>query len=174
MRRTEKENKVAMYSDALAGASFAFLTEFGRMSVPDVDAFRADLRKMGCRAHVVKNTLARIVFERNNVEQIVEYLAGPSLLISGSGEVSPVAKALVKAARRYPTLKLKAIVYESAVYPADQIKHFTDMPTTAEIRARLAGVFCAPLSMFVRVLNGPQRVASVLKQYADKMAKESQ
>lgn len=170
MRREEKENKVAMYAEALDGATFAFLTEFGKMSVPDVDTFRADMRKMGCSTHVVKNTLARIVFERNGIEQVVEYLAGPSLLISGSSEVSPVAKALVKAGRKFPALKIKAVVYDSQVYPGDQIKHFTDMPTKDEIRARLVGAFSAPISMFVRVLNAPQRFASVLKQYADKQA----
>jgi large subunit ribosomal protein L10 len=170
MKRAEKANKIEMYADALAGASFAFLTEFGKMKVPEVEQFRADMRGMGCKTHVVKNTLARIVFERNEIEQVVEYLAGPSLLISGSAEVSPVAKALVKAARKYPALKLKAIVYDSQVYPAEQIKHFTDMPTKDEIRARLVGAFSAPVSMFVRVLNAPQRIASVLKQYADKQA----
>jgi large subunit ribosomal protein L10 len=170
MNRANKSAKIEMYAEALAGASFAFLTEFGKVSVPDTDKFRSDMRNLGCDVHVVKNTLARIVFERNGVEQIVEYLAGPSLLISGTGEVSPVAKALVKVARRTPTLKLKAIVYESQVYPADQIKHFTEMPTKEEIRARLVGAFSAPISSFVRVLNTPQRFASVLKQYADKQA----
>lgn len=170
MNRADKASKIEMYAEALSGASFAFLTEFGKMSVPDVEKFRADMRGMGCSTHVVKNTLARIVFERNGIEEVVEYLAGPSLLISGKDEVSPVAKALQKAARRYPSLKIKAIVYESQVYPGDQMKTFTDMPTRDEIRARLVGAFAAPVSMFVRVLNTPQRIASVLKQYADKRA----
>jgi large subunit ribosomal protein L10 len=170
MNRAGKTAKIEMYADALEGATFAFLTEFGKQSVPDTEQFRSDMRAMGCGTHVVKNTLARIVFERNGIEQVVEYLAGPTLLISGSGEVSPVAKALVKMARRVPTLKIKAIVFDSQVYPADQIKHFTDMPTREEIRARLVGAFSAPISSFVRVLNSPQRFASVLKQYADKQA----
>ena len=170
MKRAEKAAKIEMYAEALSGATFAFLTEFGKLSVPDTDKFRTDMLALGCTTHVVKNTLARIVFERNGVEQIVEYLAGPSLLISGTGEVSAAAKALVKTARRIPSFKLKAIVYESQVYPADQIKNFTDMPTKEEIRSRLVGAFSAPISSFVRVLNGPQRIASVLKQYADKQA----
>src|SRR6185295_17604407 len=115
MKRAEKAAKIEMYAAALAGASFAFLTEFGKLSVPDTDKFRNDMRALGCETHVVKNTLARIVFERNGVEQVVEYLSGPSLLISGTGEVSPAAKALVKASRRIPALKLKAIVYDSVV-----------------------------------------------------------
>jgi len=138
--------------------------------VPEVERFRADMRALGCQTHVVKNTLARIVFERNSVEQVVEYLAGPSLLISGHGEVSPVAKALVKAGRKYPALQVKAVVFDSQVYPGSEIKQFTDMPTKDEIRARLVGAFSAPITMFVRVLNAPQRIASVLKQYADKQA----
>jgi large subunit ribosomal protein L10 len=170
MKRADKNAKIEMYAAALEGSTFAFLTEFGKLSVPDTDKFRSDMAQLGCQTHVVKNTLARIVFERNGVEQIVEYLAGPSLLISGTGEVSPVAKALAKAARRIPTLKLKAIVYDAQVYPADQLKSFTDMPTKEEIRARLVGAFSAPISSFVRVLNAPQRFASVLKQYADKQA----
>jgi large subunit ribosomal protein L10 len=170
MKRIDKEAKVEMYASALDGAAFAFLTEFGKMTVPEVDKFRADMRGLGCDTHVLKNTLARIVFERNGVEQVVEYLAGPSLLVSGTAEVSPVAKALAKAGRRYPTLKLKAIIFENAVYPADQLKNFSDMPTREEIRARLVGAFSAPLRSFVQVLNTPRRIASVLKQYADKRA----
>lgn len=168
MRREDKNARLDQYAALLEGSTFAFLTEHGKVRVTQMEKLRAQFEEMGCKMLVVKNTLARIVFERQGVDEISAYLDGPSLLIIGSEEVAPAAKALQKVTRSHPTMKVKAIVFDGKVYPAKDFKAFQDMPTKNEIRSKLLSVFKAPIGSFVRVINTPQRMVSVLKQYADK------
>jgi large subunit ribosomal protein L10 len=170
MKREDKNARLDEYAGLLAGSTFAFLTEHNKVRVTAMEKLRAQFGEMGCKMVVVKNTLARIVFERQGIDEISAYLDGPSLLIIGSDEIAPAAKALQKISRSHPTMKVKAIVFDGKVYPASDFKSFQDMPTKNEVRAKLLSVFKAPISSFVRVINTPQRMVSVLKQYADKQS----
>ncbi len=168
MKHEDKNARLGQYSEMLEGSTFAFLTEHGKVRVTQMEKLRDQFAEMGCSMLVVKNTLARIVFERKGIDEIAAYLDGPSLLLIGKEEVAPVAKALQKASRTNPTLKVKAIIFDGKVYPGSDFKTFQDMPTKNEIRAKLLSVFKAPIGGFVRVINTPQRMVSVLGQYADK------
>lgn len=168
MRREDKNARIEHYAELLEDSSFAFLTEHGKVSVAKMEQLRHQFSELGCNVMVVKNTLARIVFERKGIEEVSTYLEGPSLLVIGKEEVAPAAKALQKATRANPTLKVKAIIFDGKVYPASDFKSFQDMPTKDEIRAKLLSVFKAPISGFVHVINTPQRIVTVLGQYAGK------
>jgi large subunit ribosomal protein L10 len=170
MRREAKDALLDTYTSMLEGSNYAFLTEHGKVRVTEMERIRAQFADMGCKIIVVKNTLARIVFERRGVDEIATYLDGPSLLVIGAEEISPIAKALQKVTRSNPSMKVKAIVFDGKVYPASDFKSFQDMPTKNEIRAKLLSVFKAPIGSFVRVINTPQRMVSVLKQFADKQS----
>ena len=168
MRKEEKTARLDLYAEKLDGSAFAFLTEHGKVHVPKMEQLRVQFGELGCEVLVVKNTLARIVFERQGIDEVSTYLEGPSMLLIGKEEVAPVAKALNKAAKANPSLKVKAIIFDGKVYPASDFKSFQDMPTKDEIRAKLLSVFKAPISGFVHVINTPQRLVTVLSQYADK------
>jgi large subunit ribosomal protein L10 len=168
MKRTEKETKVQTYGDALETASFAILTEFGKTPVVAVEKLRLQLEEIGCKAVVMKNTLARIVFERQGFEEVTEYLVGPTMMFYGTDEIAPVAKLVQKLGRERSAFKVKAILFDGKVYGGAEFSTFTSMPTTQELRGSLVGVMLAPIVQFVRVLNAPQRIACVLKAYADK------
>jgi large subunit ribosomal protein L10 len=170
MRREAKEAKIALYDGAVEQATFAVLLEFDKLSVAKVDKFRNDLAALGYGVIVLKNTLAKIVFDRHGLSDVAEYLVGPSLLVYGSGEVSPVAKQVSRSMREFPALVLKGILFDGQVYPKSDFQLFTTMPTKDEVRARLLSVLKAPLSQFVTVVNAPQRLAMVLKAYCDKAA----
>lgn len=170
MKRIEKERKVAQYDDAVQEAGFAILAEHGRMPVAEVEALRRELKAAGCRAVVMKNTLARIVFERHGLSEVTEHLVGPTLLLYGQDDIAPAAKMLQKRRRQFPALEVKAILFDGKVYPRQSFLEFTTMPTTKELQAKFAAVILAPVSQFVRILNPLPRFATVLKSFADKHA----
>lgn len=170
MNKQGKEQKVQQYDEAVGNATFAFLVDFISVPVVAMEGFRRELAGHSGAAVVMKNTLARIVFERQGLEEVSEYLAGPSLLIYGTGEVAPVAKALDKFMRTHKALKVKAIVYDGAIFKGEQFKSFTALPTKDEVRAKLLGTLQAPLSRFLTVSNSAQRVVTVLSQYAEKQS----
>lgn len=168
MERRDKELKIEAYEQTLDGAGFLLLTEHGKIPVSQVENMRRQYSELGCRCVVLKNTLARIVFERNGFEKICEYLVGPSFAIFGDEEIAPVAKLVQKHSKASPSFKVKAILFDGKAYSKDDFKTFTSMPTKHEIQGSIVGVFKAPIAGFVRVLNTPQRMVSILKAIADK------
>lgn len=168
MNKEQKQQRVEKYTELLDGAGFAIFTEHGKVSVGKMDDFRRQLDELECQAIVVKNTLAKIVFERKGLDEVTAYLNGPSLMLVGGEEIAPAAKLLQKTIKAHPAMKVKAILFDEKVYPAEEFKSFTEMPTRHELQGQLARVFKSPISMFVRVLNTPQRMVTVLQQYAEK------
>jgi len=168
MRREQKNAKIQDYQAALDTASFAVLAEFSKLSVATMEHFRRDLTGLGYKALVMKNTLARIVFERQGLSQVCEYMVGPSVLVYGSGEASPAAKLLARFMRENPSVVVKAIVFDGGTYPRSEFTSFLTMPTRDELRAKLLRVMLAPLSNFARIIHPTQRLVTVLGSYGDK------
>ena len=168
MNKGEKQANIERYEETLKGLGYAILTEFGKMPVGDSQDFRKELRTVGSNCLVLKNTLARIVFERQGYEEVTEHLVGPSMLIFGNEEIAPAAKVLNKFQRNFPALKPKLILCEGKLYPREEFKSFTTMPTRDEVRAKFLSLLKAPVNQFVCVINVPQRFASLLGAFAGK------
>lgn len=170
MNRSGKEQKVTQYDDAVRLAGYAIMVEYAKVPVTEFEQLRHDLAGMGAGVVVMKNTLAKIVFERNGLEQVSEFLSGPTALIYGREEISPVAKHLEKFMRQFREVKVKSIIFDGGIFNKEQFKSFVNLPTRDEVRSKLLGVLQAPQGNFVRIINAGQRVASVLKAYVDKAA----
>jgi large subunit ribosomal protein L10 len=168
MLKVQKNEKIIQYDQAVEDSTFAILVEYIKLNVVKVDTLRARMADLNCGVIVLKNTLAKIVFERHEMQQVCEYLAGPSMLIYGTGEISQVTKALARFIRENPAMQVKAIIFDGQAYPKAQFASFMSMPTKDEIRSKLLSVLKAPLGQFVNVINAPQRLATVLKAYVDK------
>jgi len=170
MLKSVKTEKIEYYDSVVSKSAFAIFAEFSKIPVPAVERMRHDMAKLGGTVVVLKNTLARIVFERNGAEEICEHLVLPTCAFFGPEDITPIAKLVARYMREFPSLKVKAILFDGKVYLQEQFKTFLSMPTKNEIRASLLRVFMAPQSKMVRVLNAPQRLVSVLSAYADKQA----
>ncbi|MDQ3023305.1 MAG: 50S ribosomal protein L10, partial [bacterium] len=156
------------YDETVGLATFAFLTDYQQIPVVEMERLRVELAGLDAGIVIMKNTLARIVFERHGLEEVSEYLAGPSMLIHGTGEVAPVAKQVDRFMRIHKEMTVKAIIFDGAISKGSQFKSFTTLPTKDEVRAKLLGVLQAPLGNFLRVNNVAQRLVTVFSQYADK------
>jgi large subunit ribosomal protein L10 len=168
MNRQGKEQKVQQYDETVGVATYAFLADFQQIPVVEMERLRQELAGMNAGIVIMKNTLAKIVFERHGLEEVSEYLAGPSMLVHGTGEVAPVAKHIDRFMRTHREMKIKAIIYDGAISKGSQFKAFTTLPTRDEVRAKLLGLMQAPLGNFLRVNNAAQRLVTVFSQYAEK------
>jgi len=168
MNKQGKEQKVQQYDEKVGLATFAFLADYQQVPVVEMERLRHELAKLDAGIVIMKNTLAKIVFERHGLEEVSEYLAGPSMLVYGTGEVAPVAKQIDRFMRLHKEMKVKAIVYDGAISKGSAFKAFTTLPTKDEVRAKLLGVLQAPLGNFLRVNNVASRLVTVFSQYAEK------
>ncbi len=155
MLKNEKERKVGYYEEALKSTAFIFFVDPGRISIRAMDSARNRLAELGAGVVFLKNTLARIVFERRGMEQVCELLVGPSLMIAGAGDIGAVAKYIRELQResRDQLFAVKGVWFEGKVYSADDFKYFTNLPTISEARAKFLGVLREPPRRLVSLIS---------------------
>jgi large subunit ribosomal protein L10 len=139
---------------------FVILTDFGDMKVETAQELRGKLREVDAEFHVVKNRLFRHLAEDLGGPALKDGMRGRSAMVTGSGEVTEVARVLrdfIKS-RNVPTLRMGAM--EGAFLTEADLQAIADLPGKQEMRARLVGTLAAPMSQTVGVLN--QKLCSLL------------
>lgn len=132
----------------LEAAGASVLTEYRGLSVSDLATLRASLRPAATDYKVYKNTLARRAAAEAGFSDIAELLEGPVAIafVRGDGDAVTAAKALRDFARTNPNLVVKGGMLGPRVLTRSDIEALADVPPRAELLARLAGGFQAPLT----------------------------
>ena len=169
MLRADKDAKLSYYEDKIKEASFIFFANPEGASFQTMSELRQRLSALNASVIHIKNTLARIVFERNSYEQVVEVLNGPSMLVCGSQDVGAVAKIIreFQADSRDRIFLVKGILYDGKFYRKEDFKFFTSLPTDNEARAKLLSIFRSPMRRLCFVLSEPRaKLVRLLKAKA--------
>lgn len=173
MLRKDKELKLEKYSAVLEGVAFVILLDPTGVSIRVMDELRGKLAGAGIHVAMLKNTLARIVFERAGKEKLCDVLLGPTLVVYGAEDVGAAAKLLREYRKdfRDKILAVKAVWYEDVLYPAKDFDKFADLPTKDGARALLLRALLGVPQRLVWALNdAPGRMVRALDAYAKKSA----
>jgi len=171
MLRKQKEGVMERYASALGEAGFVILIDATSVNIRIMDEFRHQLTEKGAEAIQLKNTLARIVFERSGMEAVCEILVGPSLLICGAEDVGAAAKLVRQYQKdfRDAILPVKGIWFDGKLYPAEDFRIFAELPTKNEARSQLLGIIQEPARQIASIaMETYSRLARVLNEYSSK------
>jgi large subunit ribosomal protein L10 len=151
----EAKKTFADYSD------FIF-ADYRGLTVEQITALRDKLREKNAVLKVVKNNFARIAFEDMKVENVADYLKGPTVVAMAKEDSNEVAKVLFDFAKDAPTLTVKGAYVEKEVYDAAKIEAFSKVPGKKQL-----------IAMLMSAMNGPvQKLAATLQAYVDKKQAE--
>ncbi len=174
MRKTlaiSKERKqalVAQYEALLKESNGMVLTGFSGLTVREMEGLRRRIREVGGEFHVVKNTLAKLAFERAGLEMPEEMLEGTTAIGFASDDIPGVARAIVELARQVDTVGIKGGYIEGIFYSADQMERLADLPPLPVLRGQLLGVIQAPATKVAGLLAASVRqVVNVVKAYSE-------
>ena len=147
----EEAKKIfADYSD------FIF-ADYRGLTVEQITALRDKLREKNAVLKVVKNNFARIAFEDMKVENVSDYLKGPTVVAMAKEDSNEVAKVLFDFAKDAPSLAVKGASISNEIYDAAKIEAYSKVPGKNTL-----------IAMLMSAMNGPvQKVAATLKAYAD-------
>ncbi|MDA0991165.1 MAG: 50S ribosomal protein L10 [Verrucomicrobia bacterium] len=167
-----RPEKLAMLKEVhttLEGTDYAILADCRGMKVEGLSELRGQLRGTKSKLYITKNTFIKHAANQLGWEDFEQYLAGPTALITGTGDISAVAKLLKEYAKtaNMPTLK-GGRFGERTLTPAD-VDAIAAIPPRIVLLGQVVGTIAAPLSQLVGVMN--QKVLSllyVLKAAADK------
>jgi len=167
--RTEKISILNEVIERVKASDFCFVLNYGGLKVTQLTTLRQDLAKLNTRATVVKNTYLGKIAKDMGWADISSMLTGPTAMITGTGDVTEVAKMLVEFVKKNEKASIKGASLEAAKLSASDVDALSKLPSKDAMRGMLLGTLLAPATSLVRVLNAPLlNVLYALKAYEDK------
>ncbi len=140
--------------------SFIF-ADYRGMTVEQISKLRKKLREQNAVLKVVKNNFARIAFESMDINNVADYLKGPTVICMANEDANVVAKTLFDFSKEAP-VTVKGACVEKEIYDAAKIEAFSKVPGKKEL-----------IAMLMSAINGPARqLAATIKAYAEKKEAE--
>jgi large subunit ribosomal protein L10 len=138
--RAEKEERVHGIAERLSAAQGAILTDYRGLTVQDAAELRASLADADARFSVVKNSLTRLAVKEAGLEDLAQYVDGPTAIAFILGDPVAAAKALVDQARRHPALEIRGGYAEGRILGAEDIRSLASLESRDVMLARIAGM----------------------------------
>ncbi len=158
MLRPEKERVVAELVERLRTSDTLIVADYRGLHMTEIDDVRTELLKHGARFSVVKNTLTKRAAEAAGVDELNQFLDGPTAIaFVGDGDMVAVAKALNETARQTRILALKGGILQRRTITGDQVRDLATLPSADVLRGQVLGAIVGPLTAIVAIFAAPLR-----------------
>jgi large subunit ribosomal protein L10 len=149
-----KENKVSQMKEKVDKAQVAIVTEYKGYTVEEITNLRRALQKEDGDYMVTKNTLAKLAIKGTPYEILADSLKGPIAIAFGFGDQVAPAKALSKFIKDTKKGEILAAAMDGKLMTAAEAKALANLPSKAEIYAKMLGCINSPASGIVGGING--------------------
>ena len=173
MKREEKARVIQEIAEKLRGNS-AVLVDYQGMNVAQSTQLRARSREAGVEFVVAKNTLTRMAADEAGVEDLSQYLVGPTALAFSEDPVAS-AKLMAEFAEQVESFALKGGLLEGGrVLDEGEVAALSRLPGREQLLAQIVGGISSPLTGLVTVLNNTvQGLVVALNQIAEQKGAQS-
>ena len=149
-----KEDKVSLMKEKVDKAQVAIVTEYKGYTVEEITKLRRSLQKEDGDYMVTKNTLAKIAIKGTPYEVLADVLKGPIAIAFGFGDQVAPAKALSNFIKDTKKGEILAAAMDGKLLSATEAKALANLPSKAEIYAKMLGCINSPASGIVGGING--------------------
>jgi large subunit ribosomal protein L10 len=165
MKKEEKQQKVDALRLELEKAKTVILSSFEGLPVSADSELRRQVRGLGARYQVVKNSMIERAAKGTGIEPIAGKLRGTTSLASTAADPVALAKILTSYAKENPALVFKAGVVEGRVVSMDDLTAIANLPSREDLLARALFLMKAPgKSLAVGVAGVARNLARVIQQ----------
>ncbi len=153
--RIEKIAILNEVTERVKNSDYCFILNYGGVDVVKLGALRAELRACDSRLLVVKNTfLAKVAAEKGWSEDVAKMFQGPTAIVTGKGEPTAVAKAVVKFVEGSEgKASVKGADYDNKIVDAAMVEALSKVPGKNELRATFLMLLKEPATRLARVLS---------------------
>ncbi len=167
--REVKEEKVLEIKKDLDNSKVIVITDYRGLTVAQISNLRRMLNEEGVKYKVVKNTLTLLAARKAGLDNLEQYLQGPTAIAYGYDDPVTPIKLLVKFAKENDRLSIKGGALEKNVLDESELRRLSELPSRNVLLAGTLGSFQAPLVGFLNVLQGNLRnLAYVLDAVREK------
>ena len=135
--KAEKQTELQELERTFRQSDTAVLVDYRGITVPQVTELRRQIKSVGARYLVVKNTLAEISAKGTAAEALIKELAGPTAVATTETNPVTLAKALSTYAKANPNFKFRAGMVEGRVISVGEINDLVNLPSKEELLAKI-------------------------------------
>ena len=174
MNRAQKEAFVTNLNQGIEGAQAFALMSFSKLDVEKMTAFRLSLRKKNIYVRVVKNTLAKKVFDKSVYKEVSAHLEGPTLIAYGKDDPVITAKAIQEwTDKENFGIKVKAGAALGQFMSEAQLKALSKLPGKNELFVMfLWALKSSPTKFLYALQDAPKKLGYALEALRSKKEKE--
>ncbi len=151
--RAEKQSLTKEYLARLNASPFFIVVNYKGLKVAQLTELRKRLNKAGAEIHVVKNSVFRIAAKEAGVGDLNGALGGQLAVVTGQRDISTAAKVVKTFGTELDRLKVQFGYLNNQRLEQPEIMMLADLPSLEVLRAKLLGLFSAPASKLVRLLE---------------------
>ena len=166
--KERKNELIAQYSEWVSRSKALVLTQYVGLTMKDIDGLRAKVRENGGEFHIIKNTLAKLAFERAGLTVPAEQFEGSTAVVFAFSDAPATVKSVMEFVKSSEFLKVKGGFLDKQALTAAGVKALAELPPLPVVRAQLLGTLLAPAGKLVRTLAEPGRmIAAVIRAHAE-------
>jgi large subunit ribosomal protein L10 len=168
MSRELKKRMIQEYKAVFSGTENFVVVEFTGTDANEMTGIRRQLREASVKVRIVKNSLAKLAFDEEGLDQLPKAIDGPSALCFGAGDIIELAKAVNACARGASKFEIRGGYFDRRVVPIQDIRRLAAIPSRDALYAQVAGTLISPLARLAGAMNEMlARVARAVKALAD-------
>lgn len=150
----QKEQLVNELAEKLQKAQSVVIFDYRGLTVAEVTALRAEMRKAGNEYIVAKNSMVERACDKVGIDESVkEMLKGPSAFAIGYEDAVSPAKVLKDAVKKLKKCEIKGGIVNGKVSDAAAIDALAELPPKEVLIARMLGSMMSPISGLAIVLD---------------------
>lgn len=171
MNREQKEVEVQHLGKRFSEAKVFLFSGYRGLKVQAITALRGQLRKERVDLKVVKNRLVKRVLAERGLNDLEQFLDGPTALAWAENDPVSAAKVLVEFAKENEALVLRGGWLEGKTITLKDIEMLAKLPSREVLLAKALGSMQAPATNLARVLAAvPQALVTALNAIKEKKA----
>lgn len=165
MPTTRSVSEVEDLKTLFTHARVLISTDYRGLSVTEMNALRAALRKNGARYRISKNTLSRLAADEIGKPEMKDLIDGPVGWVYTMDDPSVAAKSLVEHLDDARVeMGIRGALMDGNILTAAQLEALAKLPNRDVLLAMLMGQMNAPVRGLATVLAGPVRGLAVVLQ----------
>ena len=142
-----KERLVKDIAEKIRKAQSVIVYDYRGLTVAEVTALRAEMRKAGVEYVVLKNSMVERACDEAGIDASIKAtLKGPSAFAFGYDDAVAPAKILKDFIKKTKKCEVKGGIVEGKVTSVEDIKALADLPSREVLIARMLGSMMSPIT----------------------------
>lgn len=168
LSKDKKTQIIEKLENSISAQKIMLFVGVAKLKTKDMLGLKTNLKEKGNVMTVTKKTLLKVAAKNKGLEIDTKKLDGELAVVFGNNDEVSGANIINSFSRKNENLSIIGGFFENQLIGKDKVVMLASIPSRAELLAKAVGSIQAPISGFVRVLNGNieglVRVLSKIKQ----------